>query len=58
MAAYAATHGEDAATRRWGAAMDDGQRGEISEMNQWRRRHGLDTIVPPIAEFTPRATGA
>ena len=35
------------------AAMDDGQRGEISEMNQWRTQHGLKTIVPPLAEFTP-----
>jgi hypothetical protein len=37
--------------------MDDGQRGEISEMNQWRARHGLPTIVPPLAEFTPAANG-
>jgi hypothetical protein len=36
--------------------MDDGQRGEISEMNQWRARHGLPTIVPPLAEFTPPAS--
>ncbi len=57
MAAYAATHGDEAPTRRWAAAMDDGQRGEISEMNQWRRRHGLDTIVPPFAEFTAPASG-
>jgi uncharacterized protein (DUF305 family) len=54
MAAYAADHAEQAGTRRWAAQMDDGQRGEISEMNQWRRRHGLNVIVPPLAEFTPK----
>jgi uncharacterized protein (DUF305 family) len=54
MAAYAAEHAEQAGTRRWAAQMDDGQRGEISEMNQWRQRHGLDVIVPPLAEFTPK----
>jgi uncharacterized protein (DUF305 family) len=53
MAAYAAEHAEKASTRRWAAQMDDGQRGEISEMNQWRRRHDLPVIVPPMAEFTP-----
>jgi len=57
MAAYAATHAEEASTRRWGAAMADGQRGEISELNRWRTRHGLPTIVPPLAEFTPPVTG-
>ena len=46
---------ELASTRRWAANMDDGQRGEISEMNSWRTRHGLPTIVPPLAEFTPAA---
>ena len=55
MAAYAAEHAEKASTRRWAAQMDDGQRGEISEMNQWRRRHDLNVIVPPLAEFTPKA---
>jgi uncharacterized protein (DUF305 family) len=57
MAANAAKNAEQASTRRWAAAMDDGQRGEISEMNQWRARHGLPTIVPPLAEFTPAANG-
>ena len=33
MAAYAANHGEKKSTRDLAAAMDDGQRGEISEMN-------------------------
>jgi uncharacterized protein (DUF305 family) len=55
MAAYAAEHAEQAGTRKWAAQMDDGQRGEISEMNQWRRRHDLPVIVPPLAEFTPKA---
>ena len=36
MAANAAKNAAEASTRRWAAAMDDGQRGEISEMNQWR----------------------
>jgi uncharacterized protein (DUF305 family) len=53
MAAEAAKRAELASTRRWGVAMDDGQRGEISEMNRWRARHGLEQIVPPLAEFTP-----
>jgi uncharacterized protein (DUF305 family) len=55
MAATAARTAELASTRRWAAGMDDGQRGEISELNQWRRRHGLEGIVPPLAEFTPPA---
>jgi uncharacterized protein (DUF305 family) len=55
MAAPAARTAELDSTRRWGAVMDDGQRGEISEMNQWRARHDLATIVPPLAEFTPPA---
>lgn len=56
MAANAARNATEASTRRWAAAMDDGQRGEISEMNQWRTRHGLAVIVPPLAEFTPAAS--
>jgi uncharacterized protein (DUF305 family) len=56
MAAYAASHATEASTRRWGAAMDDGQRGEISEMNTWRTKHGLSKIIPPLAEFTPPAS--
>jgi uncharacterized protein (DUF305 family) len=55
MAANAAGNAELASTRRWGVAMDDGQRGEISEMNRWRARHQLEQIVPPLAEFTPPA---
>jgi uncharacterized protein (DUF305 family) len=55
MASNAASNASESSTRRWAAAMDDGQRGEISEMNQWRTRHGLPTIVPPLAEFTPPA---
>ena len=52
MAATAAKTAEEQSTRRWAAAMDDGQRGEISEMNTWRTKHGLPTIVPPLAEFS------
>jgi uncharacterized protein (DUF305 family) len=55
MAANAAERAELASTRKLAANMDDGQRGEISEMNSWRTRHGLPTIVPPLAEFTPPA---
>jgi uncharacterized protein (DUF305 family) len=57
MAANAAQNAEEASTRKWAAAMEDGQRGEISEMNQWRTRHGLATIVPALAEFTPNVNG-
>ncbi len=52
MAATAKKTAEEASTRRWAAAMDDGQRGEISEMNTWRTKHNLPTIVPPLAEFS------
>jgi uncharacterized protein (DUF305 family) len=52
MAATAAKTAEEKSTRRWAAAMDDGQRGEISEMNTWRLQHELPTIVPPLAEFS------
>jgi uncharacterized protein (DUF305 family) len=55
MAANAARNAELASTRRWGAGMDHGQRGEISELNRWRARHGLQQIVPPLAELTPPA---
>jgi uncharacterized protein (DUF305 family) len=55
MAATAAKTAEESSTRRWAAAMDSGQRGEISEMNTWRTQHGLPRIVPPLAEFTPAA---
>jgi uncharacterized protein (DUF305 family) len=55
MAATAARTADLGTTRRWAAAMDDGQRGEISELNQWRARHDLPGIVPPLAEFTPPA---
>ncbi len=57
MAAYAATHAEKKSTRALAAAMDDGQRGEISEMNQWRTQHGLQAIVPPLAALTPPISG-
>lgn len=56
MAAHAADHAEEATTRMWAARMDDGQRGEVSEMNQWRRRHDLPIVVPNIAKFTPPAS--
>jgi uncharacterized protein (DUF305 family) len=56
MAATAARTAQLDSTQRWGRVMDDGQRGEISELNQWRRRHDLPVIVPPLAEFTPPAT--
>ncbi|MGZ6974969.1 MAG: DUF305 domain-containing protein [Acidimicrobiia bacterium] len=56
MAAYAAQHADLASTRKIAAGMDSGQRGEISEMNTWRTQHGLPTIVPPLAEFTPKAS--
>jgi hypothetical protein len=37
--------------------MDDGQRGEISEMNQWRTQHDFKAIVPPLAALTPSVDG-
>jgi hypothetical protein len=54
MADYAALHAEESRTRYWAANMADGQRGEISEMNRWRRNHGLEPIVPQyIANQAP-----
>jgi len=50
MADYAAVHAGEDTTRYWATNMADGQRGEISEMNQWRRRHGLQPVVP---EYIP-----
>ena len=40
-------------TREWAAEMDDGQRGEISEMNQWRRRHDLNDDRPADRRVHP-----
>jgi uncharacterized protein (DUF305 family) len=57
MAAYAANHAEKKSTRDLAAAMDDGQRGEISEMNTWRTQHGLKAIVPPLAQFAEPISG-
>jgi uncharacterized protein (DUF305 family) len=57
MAAYAANHAEKKSTRDLAAAMDDGQRGEISEMNTWRTQHRLKAIVPPLAQFAEPISG-
>jgi uncharacterized protein (DUF305 family) len=57
MAAYAANHAEKKSTRNLAAAMDDGQRGEISEMNTWRTQHGLKAVVPPLAKFADPIAG-
>jgi uncharacterized protein (DUF305 family) len=46
MADYAAAHAGSATTRFWAARMADGQRGEISELNRWRRNHDLEPVVP------------
>ena len=46
MAASAAKNADEASTPAVGHGDGRGQRGEISEMNQWRARHGLATIVP------------
>lgn len=53
MADYAATHAGEDTTRFWARNMADGQRGEISEMNQWRRKHGLEPVVPEYITNTP-----
>ncbi len=57
MAAYAANHGEERSTRDLAAAMDDGQRGEISEMNTWRTQHGVKAVVPPLAKYADPIAG-
>jgi uncharacterized protein (DUF305 family) len=55
MADYAAEHGTTATVRRWGAAMADGQRGEIAELNRWRVTHGLGAVDPGIAPEPPQS---
>jgi uncharacterized protein (DUF305 family) len=57
MAGYAANHAQEKSTRDLAAAMDDGQRGEISEMNTWRTQHGLKTVVPPLAKYADPVAG-
>jgi uncharacterized protein (DUF305 family) len=44
MADYAARHATTAAVRRWAAAMAEGQKGEIAELNRWRVQHGLSAV--------------
>jgi uncharacterized protein (DUF305 family) len=44
MAQYAATHAGTETVRSWAKAMDEGQRGEISELNRWRVQHGLPAV--------------
>ena len=45
MAEYAAGHATTPVVKRWAAAMADGQRGEIAELNQWRVRNGFSAVT-------------
>jgi uncharacterized protein (DUF305 family) len=44
MAEYAATHATTETVRSWAAALAEGQRGEIAELNRWRVAHGLPAV--------------
>jgi len=44
MAEYAAEHATTETVRSWAKAMDEGQRGEIAELNRWRVAHDLPAV--------------
>jgi uncharacterized protein (DUF305 family) len=44
MAEYAAARAGTETVRSWATAMDDGQRGEIAELNRWRVQHDLPAV--------------
>ena len=44
MAQYALAHATTAEVKRWALSMEDGQRGEIAELNQWRVRNGFPAV--------------
>jgi uncharacterized protein (DUF305 family) len=44
MAEYAAAHATTETVRSWAKAMDEGQRGEIAELNRWRVTHDLSAV--------------
>ncbi len=44
MAQYAEQHAETDTVRSWAAAMIDGQKGEIAELNRWRLDHDLPIV--------------
>ena len=44
MAQYAAKHASAREVKRWARSMEEGQRGEIAELNQWRVRNGFPAV--------------
>jgi uncharacterized protein (DUF305 family) len=56
MADYAAPRAGEDTTRYWATNMADAQRGEIAEMNRWRRAHGLEPVVPQYITNDPPTT--
>ena len=44
MASFANNLAHTAVVKRWAADMEDGQRGEIAEMNRWRVNHGMPAV--------------
>jgi uncharacterized protein (DUF305 family) len=44
MAEFAATHAGTETVRSWANAMDEGQRGEIAELNRWRVTNDLPAV--------------
>lgn len=49
MADFAAKEATTPTVRRWAAAMADGQRGEITELNRWRVQHDLTAVDPNLS---------
>ena len=45
MAQYAAAHASTPEVKRWALSVEDGQRGEIAELNQWRVRTGFPAVT-------------
>ncbi len=44
MASFAGNLAHTEAVKRWATGMEDGQRGEIAEMNRWRVNHGMPAV--------------
>ncbi len=44
MASFADNLAHTGVVKRWAAGMEDGQRGEIAEMNRWRVNHGMPAV--------------
>ena len=57
MASFANNLAHTEVVKRWAAGMEDGQRGEIAEMNRWRVNHGMAAVDSTVKCIT-NAAGA